>query len=159
MRHKHRREGRERKRERMRRACLLTLAVGGARGQGCQDDPTGLIASYGLDCATISQAYPCTWDMQAAGWLVPPHTTVTDECPSFCDGCTDTSGDAGADDLQDNLPSEQTFLNIAYGAPVVGDSHTGSAVVSRVTDGFAGPNNEWVSGRGGKGGDAPHWVM
>ena len=80
MRHEHRRRGRrESKRESLRWACLLTLAVRGARGQGCQDDPTGLIASYGLDCATISQAYPCTWDMQAAGWLVPPHTTVTDE--------------------------------------------------------------------------------
>ena len=115
--------------------CALALAalLPLARAQSCPDDPDHVLASYGLNCDVISNAYACDVDLQRLGWAVDEGTTVADECPSKCNGCTDTN--EGADDLQDNLPAEQRYLNIAYRKPVVSDSNTGHA--ARLTDGFA----------------------
>ena len=133
--------------------CALALAalLPLARAQSCPDDPDHVLASYGLNCDVLQNAYACDVDLKRLGWAVDEGTTVADECPSKCGGCTDTN--EGADDLQDNLPAEQRYLNIAYQKPVVTDSNTGHA--SRLTDGFAGPNNEWVSTPK----RAPHWAV
>jgi hypothetical protein len=140
-------------------AAALIATPWAVRAQSCVDDADGVMFSYGLTCELTVSAYPvngCAQEMSSIGWPVPVGTTVADECPSLCNVCTDTSHDDAADDLQDNLPSEQQFLNVAYRAPAVASGHSGESVAARVTDGYAGPSNEWVSASKPP---TAHWVI
>lgn len=140
-------------------AAALIATPWAVRAQSCVDDADGVMLSYGLTCELTVSAYPvngCAQEMSSIGWPVPVGTTVADECPSLCNVCTDTSHDDAADDLQDNLPSEQQFLNVAHRAPAVASGHSSESVAARVTDGYAGPSNEWVSASKPP---TAHWVI
>ena len=50
--------------------CALALAalLPLARAQSCPDDPDHVLASYGLNCDVISNAYACDVDLKRLGW-------------------------------------------------------------------------------------------
>ena len=80
--------------------CTAKMANGGAGfgagasagsnrgGAPCVDDPTGAIASLGVDCGLLVRAnQPCAEDLHAAGWPVAAGQTMADTCPRTCHVC------------------------------------------------------------------------
>ena len=78
------------------RAVLLlgiTLGAAVAQDSGCLDDASGIAASTGNTCVSIS-AFGCDIDMAAIGFGVPEGTMVSAVCPNSCESCSQTGSAA-----------------------------------------------------------------
>jgi hypothetical protein len=144
--------------------CLVVWAatVDNSDGQAaaCADDPDGVLKRFSLTCSNLVKTggvSACALDMKKKGWDVAPGTTIADVCPASCNSCLQTGTD-----LQARLPSEQHFLNVAWKKPVVASSQSQGTSAAAVTDGYAGPQNQWVSAawhHADSGKTPPQWLI
>ena len=85
------------------RLALRATAVGGSgwppswigsdsAAEACVDDPTGLIAEAGYQCALVRSLLGCSADLHDVSPLVPVGTFVESQCPVSCDACPETEG-------------------------------------------------------------------